>query len=53
LLDLSGRKILQFQIEQDSKNEFVFSCLDLASGTYIIQVQFRNSTIAYKRIVKQ
>jgi PKD repeat protein len=53
LLDLSGRKILQFQMEQSSKNEFVLSCPDLASGTYIIQVQFRNSTIAYKRIVKQ
>lgn len=53
LLDLSGRKILQFQMEQTSKNEVVFSCEDLATGTYIIQVQFENSSIAYKRIVKQ
>ena len=53
LFDLSGRKLQQFQMEQASKNEVVFSCADLASGTYIIQVQFRNSNVAYKRIVKQ
>jgi PKD repeat protein len=53
LFDLSGRKLQQFQVEQASKNEVVFSCADLASGTYIIQVQFRNSTVAYKRIVRQ
>jgi hypothetical protein len=53
LFDLSGRLIDQTLLSSHSSSNRTISMKGVASGTYIIQVQFNDGSMAFERLVKK
>ena len=53
LFDLSGRIIDQTLLGSNSNSNRTISMKGVASGTYIIQVQFNDGSMAFERLVKK
>jgi len=53
LFDLSGRLIDQTLLGSHSSSNRTISLKNVASGTYIIQVQFNDGSMAFERLVKK
>lgn len=53
LFDLSGRLIDENLLSSNSNSNKIISMKGVASGTYIIQVQFNDGSVAFERLVKK